>query len=140
MPPDALTNDELAELYRRYGLLLRRRCRALLRDDAQAEDALQSAFLKIVESKQALRSADNRLAWMYRVVDRCCLDALRRRKVRRTEPIDEREGAEPAGPGVDLDARNAITRVLHELSDSEYEVAVLAYVDGVPQNEIAKLL
>jgi RNA polymerase sigma-70 factor (ECF subfamily) len=140
MPADALTNDELAELYRRYGLLLRRRCRALLRNEEQAEDALQSAFLKVVESKRALQAADNRLAWMYRVVDRCCLDALRRREVRRTEPIDEREDAEPAAPGVDIDARNTITRVLHELSDSEYEVAVLAYVDGVPQNEIAKLL
>jgi DNA-directed RNA polymerase specialized sigma24 family protein len=51
MPADALTNDELTKLYRRYGFLLRRRCRALLRDEVQAEDALQSAFVKIVESK-----------------------------------------------------------------------------------------
>lgn len=140
MPPDALTKDELAELYQRYGFLLRRRCRALLRDEEQAEDALQSAFVKIVESKGALQIAQNRLAWMYQVVDRFCLDALRRRKVRRAEPIDQREDAEPAAPGVNLEARDAITRVLHELSDSEYEVAVLAYVDGVPQSEIAKLL
>lgn len=69
MPAGALTNDELAELYRRYGVMLRRRCRALLRDEEQAEDALQGAFLKIVESKRALQAADNRLAWMYRVVD-----------------------------------------------------------------------
>jgi RNA polymerase sigma-70 factor (ECF subfamily) len=135
-----LTNDELAELYRRYGLLLRRRCRSLLRDDVLAEDALQAAFLKILESREALGAADNRLAWMYRVVDRACFDHLRRRKVRRAEPIEEHEDTHPAGPGVDVEVRNAVFRLLHDLSESEYEVAVLAYIDGITQAEIAQAL
>ncbi len=104
------------------------------------EDALQSAFVKIVESKQSLQAAGNRLGWMYRVVDWCCFDALRRRKVRQAEPIGDHEDTGLAAPGVDVEARNAVARVLHELSESEYEVAVLAYVDGLPQSEIARLL
>ncbi|HLK90554.1 MAG TPA: sigma-70 family RNA polymerase sigma factor [Polyangia bacterium] len=143
MPTDDgadLTNAELAELYRRYGFLLRRRGRTLLRDEALAEDALQTAFVKIIESRAALARAENRLAWMYRVVDRCCFDLLRRRRVRRTEPIDGRADTALAVPGVDVEARDAVLRVLGELSDSEYEVAVLAYVDGTPQTEIASTL
>jgi RNA polymerase sigma-70 factor (ECF subfamily) len=135
-----LTNDELADLYRRYGLLLRRRCRSIVRDEVLAEDGLQAAFLKIVESREALGAADNRLAWMYRVVDRACFDQLRRRKVRRAEPIEEHEDTPAAGPGVDVEARNAVLRLLHDLSASEYQVAVLAYVDGVTQAEIAEAL
>ena len=133
-----LTNDELTELYRRYGFLLRRRCRSILRNEAQAEDALQSAFMKMIESRS--RPVENRLAWMYRVVDRCCFDQLRRRKVRRAEPIEDHVDAGIAGPGVDVEARNAVLRILQDLSESEYEVAVLAYVDGAPQAEIAATL
>jgi RNA polymerase sigma-70 factor, ECF subfamily len=135
-----LSNRELAELYRRYGFLLRRRCRSILGHDAHAEDALQSAFVKMLESREALQRADNRLAWMYRVVDRCCFDQLRRARVRRAEPIDEREDSDFARPGVDLETRSAVRRVLHDLSESEYEVAILAYIDGVPQAEIAAAL
>jgi RNA polymerase sigma-70 factor (ECF subfamily) len=143
MPTDDgadLTNEELAELYRRYAFLLRRRCRMLLRDEALAEDALQTAFVKIIESRAALARADNRLAWMYRVVDRSSFDLLRRRRVRRAEPIDQHSDTTAAAPGVDLEARNAVLRVLSELTESEYKVAVLAYVDGVPQTEIASAL
>ncbi len=143
MPTDDgadLTNGELGELYRQYGFLLRRRCRMLLRDEALAEDALQTAFVKILESRAALARADNRLAWMYRVVDRCSFDLLRRHRVRRAEPIDQHADAALAAPGVDVEARNAVLRVLSELTDSEYEVALLAYVDGVPQTEIASTL
>src|SRR5580704_7734522 len=136
----ALTNDDLADLYRRYGFLLQRRCRTLLRDEAAAADALQDAFVKFIGASGELRAAENPVAWMYRVVDRCCFDQLRRAKHRRAEPIDDDESLAAAHPGVDHEARNAALRILHELTESEYEVAVLAYVDGINQTEIASRL
>jgi RNA polymerase sigma-70 factor (ECF subfamily) len=135
-----LTNDELADLYRRYGYLLQRRCRTLLRNEAAAADALQDAFVKFIQAGDALRAADNQVAWMYRVVDRCCFDQLRRAKHRRAEPIEDHEDAAQRHPDVDLVARNAALRILHELTEAEYEVAVLAYVDGINQTEIANRL
>jgi RNA polymerase sigma-70 factor (ECF subfamily) len=139
-PDEKLTSDELAELYRKYGFLLRRRCRTLLRDPHAAEDALQEVFVKFVQSSEALRTAQNRVAWMYRVVDHCCLDLLRRTKMRLTEPLDVHEETAACHPGVDLEARNAVVRLLSELTESEYQVAVLAYVDGLNQTEIAAML
>lgn len=139
---DALTNDALAALYRKYGFLLQRRCRTLLGDEAAAEDALQDAFVKFMRHGSELRAAENRLAWMYRVVDRCCFDQLRRRKHRRAAPIEDHVNEADPGPppGTDVEARNAIIRVLDSLSEAEYEVAVLAYVDGLTRTEIADTL
>ncbi|WP_394838564.1 RNA polymerase sigma factor [Pendulispora rubella] len=134
------TNEELAELYRRYGYLLQRRSRTLLRDPAAAEDALQDAFVKIIHARSELTTVENPVAWMYRVVDRCCFDQLRRRKLRRTEPLDDHENEPHLRPGVDVESRNAALRILHELSEPEFEVAVLAYVDGMNQTEIAATL
>ncbi len=137
---EGFTNEELAGLYTRYGFLLQRRCRALLRDHAAADDALQDAFVKILQAGDGLREADNPVAWMYRVVDRCCFDSLRRARVRRTEPIDEEQHSSGVHPAVDHEMRNAALKILHELTEPEYEVAVLAYIDGVNQTEIASML
>src|SRR6516165_9341385 len=103
---ERMTNDELADCYRRYGFLLQQRCRTILRDEAAAADALQDSFVKFIQAGDALRTAENRLAWMYRVVDRCCFDHLRRSKHRMTEPIEDHEGASVVHPGVDHEARN----------------------------------
>lgn len=126
--------------YRRYGFLLQRRCRTLLRDDAAAEDALQDAFMKLLQHKRAFRAAENPLAWMYRVVDRCCFDQLRKRKHRRADSIDDHANEPASHPGIDVEARDAIVRILHSLSEPEYEIAVLAHVDGMNQTEIAAAL
>ena len=137
---EGASNEELAQLYRRYGFLLQRRCRTLLRDSAAADDALQDAFIKIMNATQALHSAENPIAWMYCVVDRCCFDQLRRTKVRRTEAINGDEDRHAVHPGVDVEARDAALRILNQLSEAEYEVAVMAYVDGMSQVEIAAAL
>jgi RNA polymerase sigma-70 factor (ECF subfamily) len=136
-------DEELAALYRRYGFLLRRRCRTLLRDEAAAEDALQDSFIKFIQARDDLRAAENPVAWMYRVVDRCCFDHLRRAKHRRAESLDSDDAPGEhavSHPGVDLEARDAALRILDELTEPEYQVAVLAYVDGVNQTDIAAML
>ena len=42
--PEGLSPAELAAIYTLYGHLMQRRARVLLRNDAQADDALQEAF------------------------------------------------------------------------------------------------
>jgi RNA polymerase sigma-70 factor (ECF subfamily) len=76
----SLRTDEVSDLYAKYGFFLLRRCRTILRDPGLADDALQEAFVKILRSGGAVRDADEPLRWLYRVVDRCCFDALRKRR------------------------------------------------------------
>ena len=133
---EKLTNEELAELYRRYGFLLRRRCRTLLRDDAAADDALQEAFVKIMRGGAAVRQADEPLRWMYRVVDHCCFDALRRRR-RSVETPADNEGA-TVHPAIQIELRDAVQRLLGTLDRQEMLIAVLLFMDGMSQGEIAE--
>lgn len=134
------TDEELTELYRRYGYVLRRRCKMLLRSDAAADDAVQDAFVKFLGAKEAFTLAENPVAWMYRVVDRCCFDQLRRAKVRQTESLDDHENDASPHPDIDVEARELLLKILHELSDVEYEIAVMTYVDGMNQVDIAAAL
>jgi RNA polymerase sigma factor (sigma-70 family) len=130
-----LSTDEVAALYQRYGYFVLRRCRAILRDPAPADDALQEAFVKVLRSGAAVRTAEEPLRWLYRVADRCCFDVLRRRR-RSPETLAPDEG-HSKHPGVDIEIRDAVLRMLGTLDEDEMRIAVLLVVDGMSQGEIA---
>lgn len=132
---DVLTNAEVADIFRTFGPLLLRRCRFLMHDRAAAEDVLQETFVKIMRHGAAYRDAEAKLRWLYRVADNCCFDALKRRRDR-PPPLALADDLEPrAHPTVveRLQAAGALGR----LPTSERQVAVLAFVDGLTQDQIA---
>lgn len=123
-------------LYRRYGFLLRRRCRTLLRDESLADDALHEAFMNVIRHRERFENAEEPLHFLYRTVDNACFDQLRKRKRRREDGPLAYEPASPH-PAVDIEIRNAIVDVLAELTDEERRIAVCAFVDGMSQGDIA---
>ncbi len=131
----ALTAEEIAVLYEKYGFFLLRRCRSILRDAELADDALQEAFVKIMRGGAAVREAHEPLRWLYRVVDRCCFDALRRRR-RSIETRGDEQGAS-AHPAIQIELREAVQRLLGTLDEQEMRIAVLLFMDGLSQGEIA---
>jgi RNA polymerase sigma-70 factor (ECF subfamily) len=132
-----LSDREVGEIYRTYGHLLLRRCRLRTRDAAAAEDALQEAFLKIMKHGGAYLAAESRLRWLYRVVDNCCYDGFARR---REAPVAPDELDDRAGQRTDSVARVDVDRAFRRLRESERQVAVLAFVGGMDQGQIAREL
>ena len=55
---------------------------------AEAEDAVQEAWLRLARNDQA--AIDNLGGWLTTVVGRVCLDMLRARAARREDPLDAR--------------------------------------------------
>jgi RNA polymerase sigma factor (sigma-70 family) len=105
-----------------------------MRDDVSADDALQDAFVKILRHGGAYRMVDNKLRWLYRVVDHCCFDARKRRLERPAAPVElECPGPDPQSA---LASRIAARRALHRLAPGARLLAVLALVDGRSQDEI----
>lgn len=130
-----LTNTETADVYRTYGHLVLRRCRTVLRNDGPAEDALQEVFMRVMTYGEELRRVESRLAWLYRVADRCCFDLLARS--RRTVASDILEETPGRHPGSVFEARDQVMRLLHDLDDRDRHIAVATWVDGRTQDAIA---
>lgn len=132
----SLGPEEVSVLYAKYGFFLRRRCGAILRDDALADDALQEVFVKVMRGGAAIREASEPLRWLYRVVDRCCYDALRRRRRSRETPSshDEVGGAHPAAA---IESRDAVLSLLGTFDEKAMRIALLHFMDGLSQGEIA---
>jgi RNA polymerase sigma-70 factor (ECF subfamily) len=138
---DGLTNREVADLYRRYGFFLRRRCLMLLRSASLADDALQETFVKLMRAGAPIRTAKEPLRWLYRVADRTCFDLLRKTKyTRRATPLEDVDAELPVHPGLDPELYRGALELLDALDIEDQQLAVMAFVDGMNQQEIANEL
>lgn len=133
----AVTNDALAQLYRQYGALLHRRCRALLGSEADANDALQETFVRV--QRYPPTGVEAMLPWLYGVATRVCFDALAQR--RRAQPMAARvlgRLKELVG-GVtssSVEERLSVGSVLALLDETSREMALLHWLDGLTQEEV----
>jgi RNA polymerase sigma-70 factor (ECF subfamily) len=135
-----LSASEVTDVYQRYGALLERRCRLLLRDPSLAEDAVQELLSVLLRRGEGLRGAQWPYRWLCRAADRTCLDLLRRgRHVRHAMALDEIDAIGPA-PGIDAEERQAALESLERLEPDEQSLAIMLFVDGLSQGEAAEEL
>ena len=133
-----LTSAEVEGLYRRYGFYLRRRCGLILRDTALVDDAMQEAFVRVYKHGTLVRSMERPLKWLARVVDRCAFDQLRRGKhSQMAQPIDGLTDTVGVHPAVSLELRDGVLTLLQSLDEKDRQIAMMAFVDGMTQAEIA---
>jgi len=82
------------QLVRLYDQSVLRLATNLLRSPEEANDIYQEAFLRVFKNLHTFRFDCSFHTWLYRIVSNLCLDALRKRKVRREESsvIETSEG------------------------------------------------
>ena len=140
--------DALAGRFEQHRDHLRAVARRMLGSTAEADDAVQEAWLRLDPSDAA--TIDNLGGWLTTVVSRVCLDVLRARASRRespplaAEPSTTNLGAPPVdveGDAVQADAVGAaLLVVLDTLSPSERLAFVLHDLFAVPFEEIAPIV
>jgi RNA polymerase sigma-70 factor (ECF subfamily) len=135
--------EAFGELVRRYAGQARRVARGLLRDEADADDATQDAFLAAFRNVGRYDPTRPFGPWLLRIVANAATDRLRRRKVRATEPIPV--DARFRGPGPDRETsrrefQEAVRRALAQLPERRRMAVVLFDVEGYSHQEIADIL
>ena len=93
--------DAFAELVRRHRDRLWAVALRTLGDPDEAADALQDALLSAFRRAETFRGDAAVTTWLHRIVVNACLDRLRRRRSRPTDPLPEdpdRETADPTAP------------------------------------------
>ncbi|MDA8109347.1 MAG: RNA polymerase sigma factor [Betaproteobacteria bacterium] len=73
-------HDAFAQIMRRYNQRLFRTARAILRDDAEAEDALQEAYVHAYRALPGFRGEAQLSTWLVRIVANEALGRLRTRQ------------------------------------------------------------
>jgi RNA polymerase sigma-70 factor, ECF subfamily len=85
-------------MMRRYNRALFRTARAILRDDAEAEDALQEAYLRVYRTMDSFRGEARLSTWLARIVANEALMRLRK-QARRSAIV-------PLQAGIDIETLN----------------------------------
>lgn len=149
-----LTGDRMAFglLMRRFNRRLFRLARAIVRDDAEAEDALQEAYLNAYRCLRQFRGDSSLATWLSRLVVNECLGRMRRSARRQNvipmipSPADHEIEAVPAdGGSPDAAADRAQMRAILErridaLPETFRAVFVLRSVEELSVEETAQCL
>jgi len=124
--------------YARYGPMVLRRCRRLLRDEERAVDAMHDTFVRLIRNERRLDDhATSSL--LFTMATNVCLNELRRQG--RKPETSEQELLQEIAREEDTENRTLAARVLAgiflgERSDSR-TMAVLHWVDGMTYEEVA---
>ena len=150
--------DERAfeELVRQYDQSVLRMALNLLRSPEDANDIYQETFLRVYRNLHKFRYDCSFHTWLYRIVSNLCLDALRKRKVRREESslVETSEGyldrmdtvEEPradSDPERSLESkqvREKIREVLGGLTPRERAVFEMRHYQGMRLRTIGELM
>jgi RNA polymerase sigma factor (sigma-70 family) len=128
-------------LVRRHGPMVLDVCRAVLRHEADAEDAFQATFLVLAREAGSIRRSAALGSWLHGVAYRTALKAQAMSAKRRAH--EARAASREALPAQDLSWGEA-QRVLHEelsrLAERHRAALVLCYLQGKTQDEAAAVL
>ncbi len=127
----------------------------MLRDQNDAEDAAQEAFLRAYRKLDSFNGDSAFSTWLYTILNNICLDVLRKRKRagehaqisinQNSADEDEYEiQIEDASPGPydsyrQKAAMKALEAALEKLSDEHKAVIVMRDINGLEYDEIAKI-
>jgi RNA polymerase sigma-70 factor (ECF subfamily) len=134
---DVAARDDAAftELVERYGGRLLAVARRLLQTEADAEDAVQRAFLQCYLGAAGYRPEFAVSTWLYRILTNVCVDELRR-QARRRGAAD----AAPPAPARDADIhRLDLARAFGRVPREARVLLALRYVDGLGYRDLARI-
>jgi RNA polymerase sigma-70 factor (ECF subfamily) len=136
----SLDRDGVDRLYRTHGHIVLRRAGLLLGNDADAQEALPVVFAALLRSREARRSADSVVGWLYGATTHFCLNALRNRRT--GARLVERHLALVIGEtGCGrADALAEVRRLLARLPGEVGAAVVYHHLDGMTYDEVGEQL
>lgn len=116
---------------------------ARLRDRDEAEDISQETFVRAYLALERLRGPGAWEAWVMRIARNLCHDALRRRRVRQTEPIDVEwldQGPTPEMLAIARERKQELAAAVAALPEKYRIPLLMHYASGRTYREIAVAL
>jgi RNA polymerase sigma-70 factor, ECF subfamily len=129
---------DIEEFYQKYGPMVLRRCRSILKDEDAAYDAMQDVFIKLLQNRDRLKG-DYPSSLLYRMATNICLNMIRDGRSIPVSPDDAIIGN--IAHADDAHDRFVMNDFLNYVFRNEHEstrtMAYLHYVDGFTYEQVA---
>jgi RNA polymerase sigma-70 factor (ECF subfamily) len=143
----SVSGIEVEPLYRRYHRQAYGLAWTLLKNEEDAHDAVQEAFVKVLRNSARFEARASHYSWLYRIVTNVCLDKIRKRRGKQEigiDPVSESQQPAPKSsayePSLAYDAgvlRSALDESIAELSEEHRAVIVMRELEGLTYDEMA---
>jgi RNA polymerase sigma-70 factor (ECF subfamily) len=144
--PLASPPGELETLFREHHEHIFRTAHRITGSAADAEDVLQTVFLRLVRSQETQNLSLNPRAYLLRAAVNASLDLLRSRSRAKSVAIEDVEtdlvenpALSPERQHADGELRKLIQRAVARLGTTAAEMFVLRYFEGYENREIAEM-
>jgi RNA polymerase sigma-70 factor, ECF subfamily len=138
MQPMVMTSPvRFAELYERHYATVYRAALRITGNPADAEDVLQTVFLRVFSQSDHLDPTQLPGAYFWRAAANAAVDLLRRRVSHAESPLDD--ASPPAATESPALLKERLRRAIATLEQSDAVVFLLRYVEGASNAELAEM-
>ncbi len=132
---------DVEAMYLRYGPMVLRRCRSMLRDEQEAAEAMQETFARLLARSHALDLTGGS-SLMYRIATNVCLNRIRSRARHPEDPDTDllQRIAVATRDDERIGARRLLIRLFTQEQESTGAIAVMHLLDGMTLEEVADLV
>lgn len=134
MQKDIPFKNDVEKAVREYADMLFRICLVILKNEADAQDAVQEAFLKYIQKAPRFENVQHEKAWLIRVATNCSRNMLK--KKRRFLDI----GTQTVAADSFSDETVFVLEALVSIPEKYSVVIILHYIDGYKVDEIAAMI
>lgn len=141
--PAILIPDEIERSFRAHHGLVFRTAYRITGNAGDAEDALQTVFLRLLRRSKHADPLENLESYLRRAAINAALDVIRSRQADQTIPLpEEASDLTPSAPAqADVaDLRQALARAMAQLKPRPAEIFALRFLEGLSNQQIAKVL
>jgi len=143
-------SDKLAALFERHHSRIFRTAYRVTGSPADAEDVLQTVFLRVARAQESAEAAQNPEAYFARAAINASLDLIRSRKRSRAVALDDVENQagstsqiaknNPASHHEDQELRDLVRQAVAKLGTTAGQMFTLRYFEGFSNAEIARTM
>ena len=135
--------DELAQIFELHHSLVFRTAYRITGNAGDAEDVLQTVFLRMLRRGRNADPLENAESYLRRAAINAALDVVRSRQADQTVPLPE--DSSDLAPSIPAQAdvsglRQALSRAMVQLKPMQAEIFALRFLEGLGNREIAVAL
>lgn len=130
-------------VYNRYAKAMYQISRNIIKDDMQAEEAMQDAFLSAFKNLDQFKETSTFGAWLKSIVIHKSLDYVRKHKMyQNTLNIESLDLSNPSEKETDFKQKQSqkIKTGLEQLPENYQKIISLFYYEGYDHREISKIM